>query len=133
MRRNKNVQRKRGVRASRAKLTAALTACGLRTQAALAERIADLEGLDTPPKDVVNRIFRELPAEATSLARVARALGVEAHTLYLTSDEEATRTEDPPTVPAAPANNVSRWRLAVAAFCFCLLAGSGWWFAASRP
>jgi tetratricopeptide (TPR) repeat protein len=79
--------RRRGVRASRIKLTKALTEAGLKTQAALAERIADLEGLSTAPKDIVNRVFREQPVDAATLERVARALGVAAYTLYLTGHE----------------------------------------------
>lgn len=66
----------------------ALTEAGFRTQAALAECIADIEGLDSVPKDIVNRVFRELPVDPTTVERVARALGVEAHTLYKTADEE---------------------------------------------
>ena len=85
----RETQRRRGVRASRAKLTRALTDAGLRTQAALAERIADLEGLDSAPKDMVSRAFRELPVEPQTLERVARALEVEAWTLYRSTDEEA--------------------------------------------
>ncbi|RZV37242.1 MAG: hypothetical protein EX272_05810, partial [Chromatiales bacterium] len=77
-------QRNRGIRASRAKLTHALTEAGLKTQVALAERIADIESLETAPKDVVNRVFRELSVDLTTIERVARALGVEAHTLYKT-------------------------------------------------
>ena len=83
-----NTQRRRGVRASRAKLVRALAEAGLKTQAALAERIADAEDLDAAPKDVVNRVFRELPVDPTTLERVARGLGVDAHTLYKTADEE---------------------------------------------
>lgn len=83
-----NSQRRRGVRASRAKLARALAEAGLKTQAALAERIADAEGLDAAPKDVVNRVFRELPVDPTTLERVARCLGVDAHTLYKTADEK---------------------------------------------
>lgn len=81
-------QRRRGVRASRAKLVHALTEAGLKTQVALAERIADIEELEIAPKDVVNRVFRELPVDPTTVERVARALGVEAHTLYKTANEE---------------------------------------------
>ncbi len=81
-------QRRRGVRASRAKLVHALAEAGFRTQAALAEHIADIEGLETPPKDVINRVFRELPVDPTTIERVARALDVEAHTLYKSADEE---------------------------------------------
>ena len=66
----------------------ALAEAGLKTQAALAERIADIEGLDAVPKDAVNRVFRELPVDPTTVERIARALDVEAHTLYKTADEE---------------------------------------------
>jgi len=79
--------RRRGVRASRVRLQQALAASGMRTQAALAERIADQEALDTAPRDLVNRAFREQPVDPQSLERIARALGVEAHTLYLRSED----------------------------------------------
>ncbi len=68
-------------------MTKALTDAGLKTQAALAERIADLEGLEAAPRDIVSRVFREQPVDAATLERIARALGVEAFTLYLGSDE----------------------------------------------
>lgn len=83
-----SAHRRRGVVASRAKLAHALTEAGLKTQAALAERIADLEELEATPKDVVNRAFRELPVDVQTLTRIAYALGVEAHTLYKTADEQ---------------------------------------------
>jgi len=82
-----SAQRRRGVRASRLKLTRALNEAGLPTQVALAERIADQEDLESVPKDMVNRAFRELSVEIRSLDRIAHALGVEAHTLYKTADE----------------------------------------------
>jgi tetratricopeptide (TPR) repeat protein len=81
--------RQRGVRASRARLEQALAEAGLKTQAALAERIADLEALDTAPKDLVSRVFRERPVDPQTLERVARALGVGAHTLYRNSTDAA--------------------------------------------
>lgn len=81
--------RQRGVRASRARLEQALADAGLKTQAALAERIADLEGLDAAPKDLVSRVFRERPVDPQTLERVARALGVQAHTLYRNSKDPA--------------------------------------------
>lgn len=122
----RETQRKRGIRASRARLTHALTAAGLRTQAALAERIADLEGLESPPRDLVNRAFRELPVELQSLERIGRALGVEAWTLYRTADEDE--------IPAAtPLDDSTRGRLtlfaAVAAGVVALVAviGGAWW------
>lgn len=77
-------RKRRGIRASRAKLERALLASDLekKTQIALANRIADLEELDAAPRDLVNRIFREQPVDAQSIARVARVLGVEADSLY---------------------------------------------------
>ncbi|MBL8270648.1 tetratricopeptide repeat protein [Steroidobacter sp.] len=80
--------RRRGIRASRLKLTRALTAAGFKTQAALAERIADLEGLEAAPKDIVSRVFREQPVDPTTLERIARALQTEAYLLYLNADDE---------------------------------------------
>lgn len=77
------------MQASRVRLTRALTDAGLRTQVALAERIADIEDLDSAPRDAVSRAFRELPVELTTLERIARALNVDVHTLYLTADEVA--------------------------------------------
>lgn len=91
-------QRIRGVRASRVKLNRAMAEAGIKTQAALAERIADLEGLDSAPKDLVNRVFRGKWVEPLSLERVARALNVPAHGLYLSSDE----ADEPPATPATP-------------------------------
>ncbi|WP_317933404.1 tetratricopeptide repeat protein [Halioxenophilus sp. WMMB6] len=79
--------RQRGIRASRRKLDKALADAGFKTQTALATKIADLEGSSSVPKDLVNRIFREKAVDIQSLERVARALGVESHTLYLTADQ----------------------------------------------
>lgn len=81
--------KRRGVRASRIKLEQALGNSDLerKTQAALAERIADIEELDAAPKDLVSKVFRELPVDPQTLERVARGLGVEAKTLYLEADE----------------------------------------------
>lgn len=90
--------RRRGVRASRHKLTRALTAAGLKTQAALAERIADLEGLDAAPRDIVSRVFREQPVDPTTLERIARALQIDAYQLYLNADETG---DSPATRPGA--------------------------------
>lgn len=70
----------------------ALLAEGLKTQSALADRIAEVENLDTSPKDLVNRVFRELPVDPSTLERIAAVLKVPAHTLYLSSDEESQRS-----------------------------------------
>jgi len=53
-----------------------------KTQAAIAERIADLEELDTVPRDLVSRVFREQAVDAPSIARIAAALGVDPLSLY---------------------------------------------------
>lgn len=81
-------RRQRGVRASRAKLHKALAKLGLKTQAALAERMAELEGLDAAPIDIVSKVFRERSVDPQTLERVARALQTESYRLYLTADEE---------------------------------------------
>lgn len=143
--------RRRGVRASKIKLLRALTEAGLKTQAALAERIADREGLDAPPKDVVNRVFREQPVDPVTLERVARALGVEAYHLYKSGAEpeaepavanshEAPAGDEPPpgSEPAvsAPAP-ASRPRFRVAALIaasIAALAFGGWlWNGTTHP
>jgi len=80
-------KRKRGVKASRVKLEKALLAAGFNTQVALAEYIAELEQTDSIPKDLVNKVFREASVSINSIERIAKALGVEAFTLYLTSEE----------------------------------------------
>lgn len=84
---HKTSSRQRGIKASRIKLEKALHAAGLKTQAALANIIADKEDLDSPPKDLVNKAFRERPVELQTIQRIADALGVEAYTLYLSSDD----------------------------------------------
>lgn len=143
--------RRRGVRASRQKLTRALTAAGFKTQAALADRIADLEGLDAAPKDVVNRVFREQPVDPTTLERIARALGTEAYLLYLTADDDETEAGGAKAdveVPAsaasvAPAPAVSvktpitlAWRSVAALVVLCAalacVIGVGAWYLSSR-
>lgn len=95
----------RGVRASRVKLNRAMAEAGIKTQAALAERIADLEGIDSAPKDLVSRVFRGKWVDPLSLERVARALNITAHGLYLSSDEAdelPTRILHPPANPGDP-------------------------------
>jgi tetratricopeptide (TPR) repeat protein len=150
--------RRRGVRASRQKLTRALAASGFKTQAALAERIADLEGLDAAPKDVVNRVFREQAVDPTTLERVARALGTEAYLLYLTADDDETeagtaKADVGPTAPdrsleaadasVGPASAVSveapnrfEWRnvavLVVLGVALASVMGAGLWYLFSR-
>lgn len=75
--------RSRGVRASRAALDAAMANANYRSQASVAAAIADMEGLDAPPKDIVNRVFTEKPVDRSSVNRVAKVLGVNPQTLIL--------------------------------------------------
>lgn len=82
--------KRRGVRASRAKLEHALANSDLekKTQIALANLIADQEELDAAPRDLVSRVFREQRVDARSIERVARALGVPAVSLYRDGDRK---------------------------------------------
>ncbi|MBL4630359.1 MAG: hypothetical protein JKY14_04100 [Paraglaciecola sp.] len=79
--------RKRGIKASKIKLHKAMAKVGIKTQAALANKIADIENIDTPPKDMVSRIFREISVQPSSIERVANAINVEAYSLYKSSSE----------------------------------------------
>jgi len=91
--------KKRGIVASRSKLENALAQSDLpkKTQAALAERIADNENLPSAPKDLVSKAFRELPVDPQTIERIAHTLGVEAYTLYQSStDTLPTRAEKIP-------------------------------------
>lgn len=83
--------KQRGVRASRLKLEKALADSPLtrKTQVAIANAIADAEELDAAPKDLVSRVFRELPVDAQTIERVARVLDVDARDLYLTEEDPA--------------------------------------------
>ncbi len=71
---------------------------GIRTQASLAEKIAEAENLACPPKDSVNRVFRGESVSPKTLARIAKALGVEPRQLYLENENEggSPRTRDHP-------------------------------------
>lgn len=74
----------RGISCSRTKLNEALARSQLakKTQIALAEAIADKEGLEAVPKDLVNKVFRELPVDPQTIERVAAILEVPAESLY---------------------------------------------------
>lgn len=126
-------QRKRGVRASRARLAHALAEAGLKTQIALAERIADIEDLDSVPRDVVNRVFRELPVDPTTIERIARALDVEAHTLYKTAgeDELPAEPQEPASVPPVRRSPLVAVALATAALGLALAIRA--WYAGAVP
>lgn len=80
-------KRKRGIRASREKLESAMINAGLKTQNALAQRIALNENIEKPPKDLVSKVFNEKPVSVANLARVATALNVEPHAIYLAKDD----------------------------------------------
>ncbi len=99
--------KRRGIRASRTKLEHALAKSSLprKTQAALANRIADLEGLEAAPKDLVSRVFREQPVDPQSIERVAAALGVAAFTLYFAKTDAAIQQ---PTVQSLEVRRQSR-------------------------
>jgi tetratricopeptide (TPR) repeat protein len=114
--------KQRGVRASRIKLERALAESDLekKTQAALAERIADIEQLDAAPKDLVSKVFRERYVDPQTLQRVARALGVDAATLYLeaqhaSSGDVAAQHSGDAVAPAALTSISRRARLQIAA------------------
>lgn len=85
--------RKRGIRASREKIEIAMLNAGIKTQASLANKIADQENLSTPPKDTINRVFREKSVSTTTITRIAKVLNVEPHTLYLELKPEQTTPE----------------------------------------
>ena len=143
-------RRQRGIRASRSALSRALVESELKTQTALAERIATLENLPSPPRDSVSRAFREMPVDPQTLSRIARALDVPEHTLYLTSEEvdavqasaapgsgstelEAAETVDStrgttfPAVPAARAAMVRTVAVAAAVAATIVLMLLVWW------
>ncbi|HID50324.1 MAG TPA: hypothetical protein EYP40_12070, partial [Chromatiales bacterium] len=110
-----NDQRRRGVRVSRVRLQQALAASGLKTQTAVAERIADEEQLETVPRGLVNKVFRGERVDPRSIERVARALQVEAWTLYPSSDEPVaaadTAIRDEAT-PVSEPRTARSWRYA---------------------
>ena len=56
-------KRQRGVKASRIKLEQYMSIAGIKSQAELARKIADNEELDSEPKDLVNRVFRQKNVE----------------------------------------------------------------------
>lgn len=123
----------RGVIASKIRLHKALHDSGLNSQAALAERIADLEGLESAPKDLVSRVFREVRVDPRSIERIAHALGVDAFELYKpgqetessdTPEHDAVGAEEHPGIPAgtAPAQTgaTAGRRIALAAGLFTI-------------
>jgi len=81
-------KRARGVQASPAKLRAAQLAVGIKSQAELAKRIQQLEGLEKAPRSLVSRVCSGEQVDLLSLERVAKALNTEAWTLYLSSEDK---------------------------------------------
>ncbi len=81
--------RSRGVVASKEKLEQAMLNAGYKSQAALARAIAEHEGveLDKAPRDMVNKVFRGSRVDTKTIKRIAIVLGVEAYSLYLSSQE----------------------------------------------
>ena len=119
-------KRKRGIKASREKLESAMLAAGFETQLDLALQIASNENLNKPPRDLVNKVFREQAVSPHNLARIAKALGVDAYTLYLSGDiapfSHVVSTQQLQTgathqgkVVASPRRNSTFWLAAVAA------------------
>jgi len=81
---------KRGVVTSREKLDLAMVAAGIKSQTALAELIRNNENLDNPPRDMVSRAFRQIAIDTASVVRIAAALNVDAHSLYLSTQQDNT-------------------------------------------
>lgn len=65
-----------------------MIAAGFDTQAALANHIARFEKIEKPPRDLVSKVLREQAVSIYNLTRIANALEIEAHTIYLTKDED---------------------------------------------
>lgn len=82
-------KRVRGVIASRNKLEIAMLNAGIRSQSELAQLIAEKESLNSPPKDLVNRTFRQKRVSHQTITRIASVLGISPHSLFLTQEEIA--------------------------------------------
>ena len=82
------LKRKRGIKASREKLELAMARKGFKTQRELAQKIAADEGISLPPKDLVSKVFREQAVSFQNLARIANALDIDAHTIYLSKNDQ---------------------------------------------
>ncbi len=102
--RKTGTRRQRGVRASPAELHKALGESGLKTRIAVAERIADMEGIDSVPSGIVNRAFRGEPVDPGSLERIAQALGVAAATLYASETDNLANSSEARDTPRTRRN-----------------------------
>lgn len=98
-------KRKHGLQGSREKLDKAMLAAGLQSQMALAIKIAQSEGLQKPPKDLVSKVFRGVPVTQFNFSRIAKALNVEMYTLFLTQDDLAVKDQKPNTDNIKPTPN----------------------------
>ncbi len=118
-----NQSRARGIVASRTKLEMAMLNAGIKTQAALAERIAEYEKINTPPKDTVNRAFRQEKISPATLARIANVLNVDPAALYLTPEQiNAFQTTQPVAEAKRTTVQLIIWMLLLLAVLI-----SGWW------
>ncbi len=106
--------RKRGIKASREKLEIAMLDAGIKSQASLADKIAEREDLSSPPKDTVNRVFREVFVSHATIARIAKVLSVKPGTLYLEQQLENK------TNAAAPNGNNNKTKSLPGKFCLAL-------------
>lgn len=86
-------KRVRGVIASRNKLEVAMLNAGIRSQSELAKLIAEKENINSPPRDLINRTFRQTRVSHQTITRIATVLDVPPHSLFLTQDELAEEEE----------------------------------------
>ncbi|AMN13167.1 hypothetical protein ACZ81_17220 [Alteromonas macleodii] len=99
-------KRVRGVIASRNKLEVAMLNAGIRSQSELAKLIAEKENINSPPRDLVNRTFRQTRVSHQTITRIATVLDVPPHSLFLTQDELESEEElNPVTVTEEAIHN----------------------------
>ncbi|SEA77524.1 tetratricopeptide repeat protein [Alkalimonas amylolytica] len=107
-----------------------MLASGFETQTELAQRIAQNEGISKPPCDLVSKVFREQAVSPHNLARIAHALQVEAHTIYLTKDDnpfaEVISSQSPIAQPLLASRSMQNLWLPLVALTF-LLGSLIWW------
>ena len=122
-------KRKRGVRACRGKLEKSMANAGFKTQASLAEAIADKENIETVPKDFVSKVFREIPVAPASIERIANIIGVESYTLYMSKEDNLldpqsltiTAEKKPEIVTQSKFSKSTNNKLALALIVICIL------------
>lgn len=83
--------RNRGVRASRVKLHQAMLRARVKSQAALAARIAKREELDSAPRQLVSKVMSERAVDMRTITRVADALNVPTYALILSEEDIESR------------------------------------------